>query len=93
LTALNQILRLPDGRFLGYDDLGRVGGQPVLYFHGTPSARVEWRFFDADVLPNKLGVRLIAPDRPGVGVMTLLAAALPIRRALRMTPLTALRSD
>jgi predicted permease len=29
----------------------------------------------------------------GVGAMTLLAAALPIRRAIRMTPLTALRSD
>lgn len=59
---------LPGGQKLGYDELGSSTGRPVFYFHGTPSARVEWQLFGLDALASKLGLRLIAVDRPGMGL-------------------------
>lgn len=59
---------LPDGRLLGYDDVGPSDGVPILFFHGFGSSRV-LRFPD-DELAASLGVRLIAPDRPGIGYST-----------------------
>jgi len=29
--------------------------------------RLEWRLFGSDALANKLNIRVIAPDRPGLG--------------------------
>jgi pimeloyl-ACP methyl ester carboxylesterase len=58
-------LSLPDGRKLGYRDLGVPAGDPVLYFHGALGSRLEW---PADPCsPVRAGVRLLAPDRPGYG--------------------------
>jgi pimeloyl-ACP methyl ester carboxylesterase len=59
---------LTDGRRHGYDEYGPVNGKPVLYFHGTPSNRKDWRALGNDGLPGKLGVRGIAADRPGMGL-------------------------
>jgi pimeloyl-ACP methyl ester carboxylesterase len=62
-------IRLPDGRSLSYYDLGDPHGRPVILFHGTPAAAVGWLF--ADGVARELGVRAIAPDRPGIGASSL----------------------
>lgn len=59
-------LRLPDGRRLGYADLGDPDGTPVLYFHGTPGSRFDVLSCDDDA--RACGVRLVAADRPGIGL-------------------------
>ncbi len=59
-------LRLEDGRLLGYAIYGDPVGRPVFYFHGFPGSRVEAQL--ADRVAARLGVRLIALDRPGFGL-------------------------
>lgn len=59
---------LPDGRTLGFDDVGDPDGVPVLYVHGTPDSR-RARHPDDDVAAG-VGVRLVAVDRPGFGLST-----------------------
>jgi pimeloyl-ACP methyl ester carboxylesterase len=56
---------LDDGRLLAFDEHGDPDGTPVLWCHGGISSRL-----DAAPLGGRcaeLGVRLIAPDRPGTG--------------------------
>ena len=62
----NQII-LPDGRKLAYAEFGRPDGYPVLYFHGSPSSRLEPLLIGNDTLAQ-FGLRFIAPDRPGMGL-------------------------
>ncbi len=69
-TYPEQRIRLSDGRALSYEQAGAPDGKPVFYFHGVPSARVEWRMWGDAALLQRLGVRLIAIDRPGVGRST-----------------------
>jgi pimeloyl-ACP methyl ester carboxylesterase len=57
---------LPDGRRLAYAEFGKPGGSPVLYFHGAPASRLE-PLLVGDEAWARLGLRVIAPDRPGVG--------------------------
>ena len=59
-------IRLPDGRSLGYAEFGTAEGRPLLYFHGLPASRLEARL--ADQAARRLKIRLIAPDRPGIGL-------------------------
>lgn len=68
LTQLNQQLVLSDGRKLGFDERGPADGKPLLYFHGSPSSRIESRLYISDELLQSLDVRLIAADRPGLGL-------------------------
>jgi pimeloyl-ACP methyl ester carboxylesterase len=56
---------LPDGRVLAADDAGDPGGWPVLYLHGAPDCRLA-RHPD-DGIAARLGIRLVALDRPGYG--------------------------
>lgn len=65
---LNQQVRLHDGRILGYADLGDPKGIPVFHFHGGNSSRFEGLHMDRAA--QKKGVRLICPDRPGIGLST-----------------------
>jgi pimeloyl-ACP methyl ester carboxylesterase len=65
---LDRRFRLSDGRVLGYDEHGPADGVPLLYFHGAPSVRVEALVFDLPDLADRLRVRLIVPDRPGLGL-------------------------
>lgn len=57
-------IELPDGRTLAYTGWGDPNGRPVLYFHGMPGSRLFAPDPDAAVDQR---VRLIAPDRPGMG--------------------------
>ena len=61
----NQI-KLRDGRRLGYAEFGDPRGKPVLFFHGYPGSR--WDGAETGHAAEHVGVRLIAPDRPGMGL-------------------------
>lgn len=58
-------LTLPDGRPLRVWAGGDPGGVPVIYFHGTPSSRLQ-AVSGGDAAARQ-GVRLIAANRPGYG--------------------------
>ena len=49
-------------------EAGDPSGRPLVYFHGTPSCRLEPAF--ADAACADLGVRLVSFDRPGYGEST-----------------------
>jgi len=66
MDRLNQKIRLRDGRNLGFAEYGIPKGIPIVYFHGWPSSRLE-PYAGRDICA-KMGVRLIAPDRPGFGL-------------------------
>lgn len=59
-------LVLGDGRRLGYAEYGDASGEPFFFFHGFGSSRLV-RHPD-DTIASSLGVRLIAVDRPGIGL-------------------------
>lgn len=61
----NEVI-LSGGRKLAYAEFGTPDGDPVLYFHGSPSSRLEPLLIGDDVL-CRLGLRVICPDRPGMG--------------------------
>jgi len=62
----DNLLTLPDGRKLAYAEFGKPDGYPVLYFHAAPSSRLE-PLFIGDNIFSQLGLRVICPDRPGMG--------------------------
>ncbi len=64
-TTSNQIT-LGDGRTLGFAEYGHPKGQPIMYFHGWPSSRLEARMLESAA--RKLNIRVLAPDRPGFGL-------------------------
>lgn len=62
----NQTIKLKDGRILGYAEYGNPKGDPFFSLHGWQSSRIHGRrMVDA---ANKLNIRIIAPDRPGIGL-------------------------
>jgi hypothetical protein len=61
----SDIFILPDGRKLGYAQYGSLTGRPIIYLHGLPGSRLEAATYDE--LGLKLGARIIAADRPGIG--------------------------
>lgn len=62
------VLRLRDGRSLGYAEQGDPAGRPVLLFHGLPGSRLT-RHPDGSIARRR-GIRLITFDRPGLGLST-----------------------
>jgi len=62
------VLRLPDGRELGWAEYGLESGRPLLYCHGCPGSRLEAGL--AAAAAERLGLRLLAADRPGYGRST-----------------------
>jgi pimeloyl-ACP methyl ester carboxylesterase len=65
VSAAPSLLQLADGRHLAWAEYGDPQGRPVLYCHGYPGSRLEAQL--AAAAAQRLGVRLIAPDRPGLG--------------------------
>lgn len=61
-------IKLTDGHNVGYAEYGDPEGKPVLHFHGTPSSRFEADNPDLDAIAERLNVRYILPDRPGIGL-------------------------
>lgn len=64
----NSTVTLPDGRLLGYAEYGDPLGIPMFGLHGTPGSRLMLRVAHSVAL--KLGIRLLAPERPGFGIST-----------------------
>ncbi len=60
---------LSDGRRLGFCEFGDPDGDPVLWFHGTPGARRQIPP-DAPAYAAKNQIRIVTPERGGVGVST-----------------------
>nr|OQO26701.1 hypothetical protein B0A51_06668 [Rachicladosporium sp. CCFEE 5018] len=63
--ASHQTLSLPDGRSLGYATYGAESGPTIFYLHGLSDCRLTGAWHDAGV---ELGVRIVAVDRPGIGL-------------------------
>ncbi len=57
---------LSSGRKLGYAEFGDPAGVPAFYFHGWPCSRLHGRTMHEEAL--RLGIRLVCPDRPGLGL-------------------------
>lgn len=64
-TASDSIIRLHDGRALGYTEVGTCDGPPIFHFHGYGSSRLEVSLLAEAA--TRLGVRLVGLDRPGIG--------------------------
>lgn len=62
---LATLLRLSDGRLLEYAVYGDPHGKPLLYFHGFLGSHHQGALVDACARRN--GLRIIAPNRPGIG--------------------------
>lgn len=64
----DQTIQLSDGRILGYAEYGDLLGFPIFYFHGGQESRLSSKFMDSTA--KKLNIRIISPDRPGIGIST-----------------------
>jgi pimeloyl-ACP methyl ester carboxylesterase len=62
---VGSVLALERGRRLAYEECGDPQSKPLLFFHGMPGSRLEGEL--AGPAAKKLGVRVIAADRPGYG--------------------------
>lgn len=78
-TPRSQAILLPSGRRLGIAEQGDPQGVPVLFFHGFVGSRLQCP--SDGTVPASVGVRLIAVDRPGIG----LSGRVPGRRLLDWT--------
>ena len=66
LRAEDRVVRLADGRRMGFSEYGAQDGRPVFFFHGFGTTRVICP--PDEQLVVSLGLRLIAVDRPGIGL-------------------------
>jgi pimeloyl-ACP methyl ester carboxylesterase len=64
-TPPSRTVRTADGRVTGYYEYGDPLGRPVVILHGTPACGAGFAW--ADGRARARGIRLLAPDRPGVG--------------------------
>lgn len=58
-------IRLRDGRRLQCLEIGKSDGSPIFHFHGNGSSCLE--VLTVQEAAERLGVRLICLDRPGIG--------------------------
>lgn len=62
----NNIVKLRNGRILGFAEYGNPDGKPLFFFHGWPGSRFSGK--ETDEAGKKVGVRIISTDRPGMGL-------------------------
>ncbi|MGD9619868.1 MAG: alpha/beta fold hydrolase [Mycolicibacterium sp.] len=65
-ASADHLLRLADGRQLSYAQYGDPAGFPILSAHGGLACRLD--VAGAAPIAEVSGVRLVSPDRPGVGL-------------------------
>ena len=68
IAVMLQIFKLPAERALTYREYGRPDGEPVFFFHGWPGESHQGSLLHEAA--QACGVRLIAPNRPGIGGST-----------------------
>lgn len=61
-------LQLPDGRCVGFAQFGSPSGRPVFALHGLLGSRYDYATLGPAA--KRLNVRLICPERPGIGWST-----------------------
>jgi pimeloyl-ACP methyl ester carboxylesterase len=59
-------ITLRGGRKLSFADYGDPDGEPIIFFHGFPGSRFDGEH--AGQVAAGMGIRLIAPERPGMGL-------------------------
>ncbi|MDX8382232.1 MAG: alpha/beta hydrolase [Ghiorsea sp.] len=64
-SDLFQSIRLHDGRRMSYAEYGDPEGDPVIFCHAVAGSRLQYP--KGDKVAAKLGLRMIVPDRPGMG--------------------------
>ncbi|MBF0343913.1 MAG: alpha/beta hydrolase [Nitrospirae bacterium] len=64
----NALIKLRDGRDIGFRHYGKPHGKPVFFFHGIPGSRFQHPP-DIDLLKTA-DIRLITLERPGYGLST-----------------------
>ncbi|MGB8166425.1 MAG: alpha/beta hydrolase, partial [Chthoniobacteraceae bacterium] len=64
----SRVIPLPSGPSLAVEEYGTPTGEPVFFFHGWPSGAAQGRLLDEAA--RALGIRIIAPSRPGCGGST-----------------------
>lgn len=62
----DDVIEVGDGRRLGYATFGDPDGAPVLNCHGGLVSRTD--VAPSDAVARELGLRIISPDRPGIGL-------------------------
>lgn len=67
-VASDLYLELADGEGIGYADVGNPDAPPVIYFHGNPGSRLEVASSHVRRAAEEVGLRLLALDRPGMGL-------------------------
>lgn len=87
MFAEPKLLRLSGGQQIAVDEYGDPAGEPVFFLHGWPASRLQGAGFGPAA--QALGVRIIAPDRPGIG----LSPHQPDRRLLDWPPVMAELAD
>lgn len=58
------VVQLPDGAVIAFQEYGDPLGTPVIFCHGWPSSRTMAQL--AHEPARALGIRIISPDRPGI---------------------------
>ena len=71
----DHVARLQDGRIIGYAQYGDPNGFPVVNAYGGLACRLDVKA--AGLIADQAGIRLISPDRPGIG----LSDPLPVARS------------
>jgi pimeloyl-ACP methyl ester carboxylesterase len=66
---LEGTVKVRDGRTIGFAEFGRAGGRAVVWMHGTPGARRQVPV-EARAYADRVGLRIIGLDRPGIGRST-----------------------
>lgn len=65
LSNLTRLVQVRDGRYLCVVESGDPAGTPAFYLHGGPASRIGGLAFDE--VAREHGIRLLTPDRPGMG--------------------------
>jgi pimeloyl-ACP methyl ester carboxylesterase len=65
-VVVDRVVRLPDGRSIGYAQYGSDDGFPIVNAHGGLACRLD--VAAANAVAAEADVRLISPDRPGIGL-------------------------
>jgi pimeloyl-ACP methyl ester carboxylesterase len=68
VTVDPRTVRVGPNRVVGYYEFGDRAGRPVLALHGMPACGVGFVFADEEA--RRRGLRVLAPDRPGIGLTT-----------------------
>jgi pimeloyl-ACP methyl ester carboxylesterase len=76
LVPTDHTLVVRDGRTLEIKEYGNPTGHPAFFFHGLIGSHHQAAYVDAQA--RSMGLRIIAPNRPGVGRSDFLARTNPL---------------